>query len=305
MTAAPAGSAAGERTRRFAVVGSPVAHSLSPVLHRTAYAELGIDDAAYERYEVGAGELAGFLTDGAGRELQGLSVTMPGKPEAFALAAERDGTATALGIANTLVRRPDGSWRAENHDVHGIVEALGDHGARRLGDPAGARPTGGVLGSGATALSAVAALIELGTGRILLSARSPEKLAPLEEFAHARDVAVQRVDWARSREVLAADLVVSALAVEGAASVAADWTDGAQRDVAPGAVPPVFLDVLYHPWPAPLAAVIEELGGEVADGLEMLAHQADQQVRSMLGVERAPVDAMLAAARRALAHRGA
>lgn len=274
--------------RRFAVVGSPVGHSLSPVLHRTAYAALGITDAEYSRHEVPAGDLEVFLTEGPGRELSGLSVTMPGKPEAFALAAEVDETSRALGIANTLLRRPDGTWRAENHDVHGIVAALRDHGAH-------SPPTGAVLGSGATALSAVAALLELGAGTVLLSARSPEKLAPLEEFIARGGAESRRIPWERQHEVLAADAVVSALAIQGASSVAAQWR--ARADLL---VPGVLLDVLYDPWPAPLAAVVAEAGGEVADGLEMLAHQADRQLRSMLGIDQAPVRLMLAAARREL-----
>lgn len=277
--------------RRFAVIGSPVGHSLSPVLHRTAYDVLGIRDAAYERHEVGAGELAAFLGTGAGRELCGLSVTMPGKPEAYALAGERDAAARGLGVANTLLRRADGSWRAENHDVYGIVAALRDHGA--------VRPrTGGVLGSGATALSAVAALIDLGVETVLLSARSAHKLAPLAQFATERGVEVRQIEWDRQHEVLAAEVVVSALAAEGARAVAAQW-----RALPSLIVPGVLLDVLYDPWPAPLAAVVEHAGGEVADGLEMLAHQADQQVRSMLQVPAAPVREMLAAAREELARR--
>jgi shikimate dehydrogenase len=275
--------------RRFAVVGSPVDHSLSPVLHRTAYTALGIADAVYARHDVPAGRLATFLQEGPGRELSGLSVTMPGKPEAFALAAEADATSRALGISNTLLRREDGSWRAENHDVHGIVAALRDHGTS-------APATGAVLGSGATALSAVAALVELGVDTVLLSARSPDKLAPLEEYAARHGVAVRRIPWERHHEVLAADAAVSALAIDGAAAVAAQWR---ARSALPR--PGVLLDVLYDPWPAPLAAVVSEAGGEVADGLEMLAHQADMQLRSMLGVAAAPVARMLAAAREELA----
>ncbi|MDN5685447.1 MAG: shikimate dehydrogenase [Brachybacterium sp.] len=278
-------------TDRFAVVGSPVAHSLSPVLHRTAYAELGIEDASYDRYDVPAGELAAFLTTGPGRDLAGLSVTMPGKPEAFALAAETDTTSRDLGIANTLIRRSDGRWRAENHDVHGIVAALADHGTR-------AATTGAVLGSGATATSAVAALVELGAEQILLSARSPHKLVALEELAFRAGVRTSRVPWDSSHELLAADVLISALAVDGADAVAEVWVRGADRTV-----PTQFLDVLYDPWPAPLAAVIADRGGDVADGLEMLAHQAGQQIRSMLSVPSAPVPRMLAAARSELARR--
>lgn len=276
---------------RFAVVGSPVAHSLSPVLHRTAYAALGIEDARYARHEVGAGELAEFLAQGPGRELSGLSVTMPGKPEAFALGARADDTSRELGVSNTLVRQDDGGWRAENHDVHGIMAALRDHGAT----PGG---RGAVLGSGATALSAVAALIGLGVDTVLLSARSPEKLARLEALAARHGTTVQRIPWEQNHEVLAADTVVSALAGDGARAVAAQWR--ARRSLPR---PGVMLDVLYDPWPAPLAEVVAATGGEVADGLEMLAHQADMQLRSMLGVPAAPVAEMLAAARQELARR--
>jgi len=276
--------------RRFAVVGSPIAHSLSPVLHRTAYASLGVQDAEYGRYDVPAGSLEDFLSRGPGRELDGLSVTMPGKPEAFALAVEADATSRALGVANTLLRRADGQWRAENHDVHGIAAALRDHGAA-------APRSGAVLGSGATALSAVAALIELGVERLLLSARSPEKLAPMERFARERAIEVRRIPWEHHHQVLSADAVVSALAVDGARAVAEAW-----RTIPSDALelPGALLDVLYDPWPAPLAAVITERGGEVADGLEMLTHQADMQLRSMLGISAAPLAQMLAAAREEL-----
>jgi shikimate dehydrogenase len=279
--------------RRFAVVGSPVDHSLSPVLHTAAYRELGIADARYERHEVRAGELAAFLEHGPGRGMQGLSVTMPGKPEAHDLADEHDEITRRLGVANTLLRRADGTWRAENHDVHGIAAALREHGAE-------APATGGVLGSGATALSALAALLSLGTRTVLLTARSPEKLGPLQDLAAQAGARTILVPWETHHEVLEADAVVSALAVAGARDVAARWeARGVENLPRPG----VLLDVLYDPWPAPVAALVQRVGGEVADGLEMLAHQADMQVRSMLHVPSAPVVEMLAAARAELARR--
>lgn len=273
--------------RRFAVVGSPIAHSLSPLLHATAYRELGIEDAAYERHEVGAGELADFLA-GPGQELGGLSVTMPGKPEAFALAAERDSTSEILGVANTLLRRPGGSWRAENHDVHGIVAALRDHGA---GTPRRAA----VLGSGATAASAVLALCRMGAEEILLSARSAEKLTPLATLASDQGARPVLVPWADAADLMSAEVAVSALAAPGARALAEDWS---ARSALP--VVPLLLDVLYDPWPAPLAALLAARGSEVASGLEMLVHQADMQVRSMLAVPSAPVAPMLDAAQQAL-----
>lgn len=284
------GGGEGMSPRRFAVVGSPVEHSLSPILHRTAYEVLGITDAVYERHQVRAGELAQFLQQGPGRGLQGLSVTMPGKPEAYALGTEADETSRRLGISNTLIRTGQ-QWRAENHDVHGIVASLRDHGADRP-------VTGAVLGSGATALSALDALAELGVQSVLLSARSTHKLAPLEDLAAARGVTLQQVPWEEHHEVLTAEVVISAVAIDGARAVAEQWW--ARPELA---VPGVLLDVLYDPWPAPIADVIQRAGGEVADGLEMLAHQADMQLRSMLTVPAAPVHEMLAAARAELARR--
>jgi shikimate dehydrogenase len=288
-------SAEQEGLRRFAVIGSPVEHSLSPVLHGAAYRALGVADARYERHEVAAGRLEDFLARGTGRELQGLSVTMPCKPEAFALADEHDAVSRQLGVANTLLRREGGGWRAENHDVHGIAASLRDHGADEI-------TTGAVLGSGATALSALAALLSLGARTVLLSARSPEKLEPLSELAAGAGAETLVIPWDRHHETLGADAVVSALAVAGARDVAARWSARGEGSLPR---PGVLLDVLYDPWPAPVAAVVQRAGGEVADGLEMLAHQADMQVRSMLRVPSAPVAVMLGAARSELSRRAA
>jgi shikimate dehydrogenase len=274
--------------RRFAVIGSPIAHSLSPLLHRTAYAALGVHDARYDRFEVGAGGLAAFLASAEGSVLQGLSVTMPGKPEAFALATERDETATALEVANTLIRRADGCWRAENHDVYGITAAFADHGV----DAARAV---GVLGSGATATSALAASARLGAERVLLSARSPEKLRQVLELSARLGVSTVVVPWKDNARVLEADACVSALALDGARAVARTWQ---QRGVEASGT--VLLDALYDPWPTPIAQVAQAAGAEVISGLEMLVHQADIQLRSMLGVQRAPVELMLDAARAAV-----
>jgi shikimate dehydrogenase len=277
-------------SRRFAVVGSPIAHSLSPLLHRTAYQALGVRDVSYDRYEVARGELAGFLSEGEGSGLDGLSVTMPGKPEAFALAQGTDETSRLLGVANTLIRCSDGRWRAENHDVYGILAALRAHGVRRP-------TTVGVLGSGATAQCAVEAASRLDARSVLLTARSPEKLAALADFATGRGLEVHTVEFGRSEDVLRADVAISALAAAGAAAVTSGWRE---RGVPGRGIAPVVLDALYDPWPAPFAAACAQVGAEVVSGLEMLVHQADMQIRSMLGVPAAPTDDMLAAARRQL-----
>lgn len=279
--------------RRFAVIGSPIEHSLSPVMHLAAYRALGIEDAQYGRYEVREGELRAFVVSPAGAQLDGLSVTMPGKPEARALASERDAMSGLLGVSNTLLRRPDGGWRAENHDVHGIAAALRDHGA-------GSPQTVGILGSGATSLSAVAAAERLGASRILLTARSEERAAEAAGLAERLGMGVVMIDWARSEEVLGADAVISGLALGGASALARAWSDRLLPERLP-----VVLDALYDPAPPPLTALLRERGGEVAGGMEMLVHQADMQLRSMVGVSEAPREAMMAAALDELARRSA
>ena len=282
------------RGLRFGVIGSPIQHSLSPLLHRTAYRELGIGYAGYETFEVPAGTLAAFWEHGPGARLDGASITMPGKPEALALATEADAVSQRLGIANTLLRLPGGGSRAENHDVHGITRALREQGAGAAG-PIG---EGAVLGSGATALSATAALLELGVRTVVLSARRPDRLAPLQDLVADAGARAVLVPWEQSHRILGSPVVVSALALEGALSLAGEWATHSDLPT-----PGIFLDVLYEPWPAPLAGLLGERGASVVSGLEMLLHQADMQLRSMLGIDAAPLDAMRDAARHELARR--
>lgn len=138
---------------RAVVIGSPIAHSLSPLIHEAAYRSVGLDTWSYGRAEVSAAEVPGFL-DSADADVRGVSVTMPCKEAALASATTRTALAEDVGAANTLVRAGDG-WHADNTDVVGVVEAL-----RAAGFGAGSAAV--VLGSGATARSVVAALSELG-----------------------------------------------------------------------------------------------------------------------------------------------
>src|SRR2546430_1014942 len=108
---------------RAAVVGSPVTHSLSPVLHLAAYRALGLDHWSYDRIECDAAGLPA-LTASLGPEWAGLSVTMPGKYAALSLATEATAQAVAVGAANTLVRKQSGAWQADCSDVDGVVGAL-------------------------------------------------------------------------------------------------------------------------------------------------------------------------------------
>jgi shikimate dehydrogenase len=238
--------------RRLAVLGSPIGHSRSPELHRAAYDVLGFD-WEYGRAEVPAGGLAGFLA-GLGDDWRGLSLTMPLKREVAALVPDLDDVAVRSGQANTIVLGDDGA-RAFNTDVAGIVDALADAGVTR---PACAV----VLGAGATAESAVIAARELGAA-VTVAARSPEKAAGARAFGEATAVHLADAPLAD------ADVVIST--VPGGVDLGLDI---------PALRPEqALLDVVYHPWPTPLAASWRSRGGAIVDGLGMLLHQAVRQIR--------------------------
>ncbi|MFF4240720.1 shikimate dehydrogenase [Actinomadura geliboluensis] len=269
---------------RAAVLGSPVAHSLSPVLHRAAYAAMGLDGWSYEAVECGEDGLAALL-DGLGPEWAGLSLTMPLKRVALDLADTVTDLAARVGGANTLVLR-DGRRHADNTDVHGIETALTEAGVK-------APPSVLVLGGGATAASALAALARLGTAEAVLAARTPERAAGAAEVGERFGLAVRVVPLDRVAAHLPADLVVSTLPGRAA--------DALAEPVA-GSCAALF-DVVYAPWPTALAAAVERAGGTVVGGFAMLLHQAVRQVELMTGRADVPVAAMRAAGEAELARR--
>ena len=271
-----------------AVLGSPIAHSLSPVLHRAAYRALGLRDWRYAAHEV---DEEGFLPFVAGLDetWRGLSLTMPLKEVAFEVAADISPTALATGAINTLVRRETGEWDAHNTDVHGVVAALG--GALR--DAAAAPRSATVLGSGATARSAIAALAELGVRHVRLAVRAAVRPATTRIAA---DLGLQVEQVSLERWAERGGLVVSTLPA-GAGAAAAAVLDGHRLDG--HRLEGTLLDVVYADWPTPLAVAAAAAGLTVVPGLDMLVHQAAEQVRLMTGRE-APLQAMLAAGRQAV-----
>ncbi len=269
---------------RAAVLGSPVGHSLSPALHAAGYAALGLTDWAYELFEVDAAGLAGFVA-GLGPDWVGLSLTMPLKEAALGVAAEVTPLAAAAGAANTLLRRSDGSWLADNTDVAGILGALRPH----VGEPVGA---GLVLGSGATARSALLALARLGASPLTAAARDAAKARALADWAAGAEVGVGEVATAplAGWGALTGDVVVSTVAPGGGHAVA---------DGLGGRTSGVVLDVVYADWPTPLARAAAGAGLTVVPGLDMLVHQAAIQFEMFTG-RTAPVEEMLRAGRAAL-----
>lgn len=264
------------------MVGSPVRHSLSPVLHGAAYDELGLSGWSYERIECDADGL-GELVRGLGPEWTGLSVTMPGKHAALSVAAKRSARADAVGAANTLVRTADG-WYADCTDVEGVTGAL------RAAGGFGSGRRGLVLGAGGTASAAVAGFAELGLGEVVFAVREPRRAEGVVRTADALGLRAEVLrlgecdvaDTARS-----VDVVVSTLPA-GAVDDYASALAGAR----------CLLDVVYHPWPTPLALAVREAGGRLATGLDMLLHQAFGQVEQFTGLP-APRERMRDALREA------
>ncbi|ULR49329.1 shikimate dehydrogenase [Streptomyces deccanensis] len=271
---------------RAAVLGSPIAHSLSPVLHRAAYAELGLNDWTYDRFEVDEETLAGFVEQ-LGPEWAGLSLTMPLKRAVMPLLDEISETATSVEAVNTLVFTEDGRRVGDNTDIPGMVAALRERGIEQVESAA-------ILGAGATASSALAALARICTGEVVAYVRSEARAAEMRQWGERLDVEVRTADWAEAERGLRAPLVIAT-------------TPAGATDALSGAVPErptTLFDVLYHPWPTELAARWSAYGGAVVSGLDLLVHQAVLQVEQMTGCKTAPVVAMRTAGERALAERG-
>ncbi len=266
--------------RACAVVGSPIAHSLSPVLHRAAYADLGLDGWTYERIDVPAGTLsavaAGLAADGLeGLPCGGLSVTMPGKKEALALAVRRTDAAVAIGAANTLVPIFSGDsvvgWTAYNTDVDGVIGALGEVG---LGLAEDLRVL--IVGAGGTAAAAIAALTRLRPGEVAVVARSRDRAEPVVTAGAGLGIAVTVRDWSDAAALIgAADVVISTVPQGAADHLAqAPWRSGT-----------VLLDAVYAGGDTALMSAAAAAGVRVAGGRLMLLHQAVEQVRLMTGRE--------------------
>ena len=272
--------------RRAAVCGKPIAHSLSPVIHNAGYEAAGLTGWRYTAFECAESELAGLVAE-LGPEWAGLSLTMPLKETALGLAAEASERATATGAANTLVRRPDGTWFADNTDAVGMVRVL-----REAGLTGAPRVT--VLGGGGTARAALAAAADLGASEVTVVTRRPAARADLEPVAATLGLRLAGVDWAGAAATLTADAVISTVPKGAADHLASEarWRPGT-----------VLFDAIYDPWPTPLATSAEANGLAVVSGLDLLLAQALSQFEQFTGVRPAPEAAMRAALLRSAAAR--
>ncbi|MDP5226057.1 MULTISPECIES: shikimate dehydrogenase [Arthrobacter] len=273
-------------SRRAAVLGHPISHSKSPLLHAAAYRALGFD-AEYTAIDVDEPELASFMR----RVRQdpswcGLSVTMPLKKAMMGLVDEHTVAATDLGVLNTVTFTPgaDGPHlRGHNTDVMGIVNALRHasgmsslHGADVSDLKVGTRPA--ILGGGGTSTAAIAALARLGHDAVTLFVRDPARIAEARKAAGASGVNLDVRAYDGAAEQLPGfDVVISTLPPRAADPLAAGLAPGAETGER------VLLDVAYDPWPSALASAWSARGGVVVPGLEMLLYQAVEQVLLFTG----------------------
>ncbi len=260
--------------RWAAVIGTPVAHSLSPILHRAAWDSLGLpSEWRYERIETDLDTLKGRLSR-LDEDCLGLSVTMPCKRAILNYCDAVDPVGAAVGAVNTVIPSA-GIFTGFNTDVHGIVEALKEAMDTTRSAPRRAL----VLGSGATAASALAALGSLGVRNFSVAARRFGGPTSILSAAYRLGVGIDQVQWgdeeAVRRAIAAADIVVSTLPAGVADHLAHTLTFSGQRQV--------FLDVVYSPRRTPLLESFERGGAAIAHGLDMLVHQAALQVRLMTG----------------------
>jgi shikimate dehydrogenase len=245
------------------VLGSPIAHSLSPVLHRAAYAQLGLD-WTYDAIEVDEAGLPGFVA-GCGPEWAGLSLTMPLKRAVLPLLDSASDLVGIVGGANTVIFT-DAGLVGHNTDVAGMVGAL------RAIDPEPGPAM--VLGGGATAASALAALAGLGCPGVVVCARRPEATGELAVVAERLGVALEVRGWP-DRLPPRDEATIVVFTVPAAA--AGGLVDAIPPD------PGWLLDVSYAPWPPALVTAWAAAGGRSVAGDEMLLLQAVEQVRLMTG----------------------
>jgi shikimate dehydrogenase len=273
---------------RAAVLGSPIAHSLSPALHAAAYDALGLSGWSYSAIECDEAGLPDLLAS-CGPDWAGLSLTMPLKRAVLPLLDRSEPLVTEVGGANTVIFS-GGARHGYNTDVPGMATALTLACAATPGPAL-------ILGGGATACAALAALRGIGRTTATAAVREPSRAAELLAAADRLGLRLDLLAFGQFPRASAGPLLISTVPA-GAADIYA------QKVAASDLVPAAVLDVVYDPWPTPLAAAALDAGAVVASGFDLLLHQAARQVELMTGRD-APVGAMRAAGLKVLSARGA
>lgn len=254
------------------VLGSPISHSLSPLLHNTIYDYLGID-AGYEAYEVSSGDLKHFLDD-EGSSLNCLSLTMPLKEEALTIAGAVSDISRQIQSGNTL-HKVDGLWSLTSTDVDGFTHALRFNNRDAKGSVL-------IIGAGATARAVVAACDGV-SDKVTVINRNPDREGAMRDSAP--NLELELVSWSQAVSFSDFDLVVNTTPGEAAAAFADQIASAGTT----------FFEVLYSPWPTQLLSHWRSSGGFGIDGLDLLIHQAISQAEifATRTLERDPIAKLL------------
>ena len=267
-----------DKSINAAVLGFPIAHSLSPVLHGKAFDVLGIA-GRYEAIEVESGGLAEFLKS-RGQSYDYLSLTMPLKEEVLAIAHESnieiDELSERIQSVNTLVKKGSG-WNATSTDGSGFIKALANAGYDHFNSVL-------ILGAGGTARAVAGALDDIAQS-VSIMGRSVRRNAGIA--ACFRKVAPEFIAWDDQIDLREFDLVVNTTP-SGAADLVAENI--------PSQVEGLLFDVLYKPWPTLIARRWSDGGGKVISGLELLLYQGIDQINIVYPLGREIIDGELRSA---------
>ncbi len=258
-------------TRRACVIGWPVEHSRSPVIHRYWLNEYGID-GAYEKEAVKPADLGRFLQELSGHGYVGANVTLPHKEAALAAAGAADAAALAIGAANTLWLDEKGALHASNTDAYGFVTNL-DAEAPQWNEGVGLAM---VLGAGGAARAILYGLLAAGVPRILLANRTKAKA---EALARVFGPQIEVIDWdERAAKLSACGFLIN--------STSLGMTGQPPLDIDISALPvsAIVADIVYAPLLTPLLVKAAKRGNAVVDGLGMLLHQAVPGFERWFGV---------------------
>ena len=259
-----------EKSIRGAVLGFPIEHSLSPLLHKTAFKLLGIQ-GDYSAIEVKNGELAHFIKS-EGDKYDYLSLTMPLKEEALELKIpmQIDELGQRIQSLNTLINN-NGNWSATSTDGSGFRKALAHAGYGHFEKVL-------ILGAGGTARAVAGALDDLATSVDVM--RRSVRRSPAIAACFTR-IECNFLDWHDQIDLSSYDLIVNTTP-SGAADLVAENL--------PAQINGVLFDVLYKPWPTLLARRWSDAGGTVISGLELLLYQGIDQINLVSPVGRNLID---------------
>lgn len=263
---------------RAGVMGWPVAHSLSPVLHGHWLQRYGID-GSYEAFPVQPDELPEAITRLRNEGFRGTNLTVPHKEAAMALVDQVDDTACRIGAVNTLVLAEDGTLNATNTDAYGLVENIRDHAPGALGSVFDRRPVV-VLGAGGAARAALVGLADLGVREIRIVNRTIARAEALADIVSGQNVVIHPMGWENRHDALCdAGLLVNTttLGMEGQSPL--------ELDLATLPEDAVVNDIVYAPLETKLLAAARARGNPAVDGLGMLLHQARAGFRAWFGVD--------------------